>query len=114
MSNTSADAAAALYVDVEHALAYSCDTCKNEFDEETVEAVIKRAAANTHGEAITPGLESIYLLAQMREAAGALLVYECETCKGEFDEETVQAVLKRAAANGHGKAITAELEGVTS
>ena len=27
-------------------------------DEETVEAVIKRAAANTHGDAITPQIEA--------------------------------------------------------
>ena len=42
--------------------------------------------------------------------ANAMLQYQCSTCKGAFDEETVQAVLKRAAANTHGDAITPQIE----
>lgn len=33
------------------------------FDEETVQAVLKRAAANTHGEEITPQIESAIAVA---------------------------------------------------
>ncbi len=39
-------------------LAYQCDSCTGQFDEATVNAVLKRAAANTHGGAITPLIES--------------------------------------------------------
>ena len=39
-----------------------------------------------------------------------LLVHSYSTCTGQFDEETVQAVLKRAAANTHGEAITPQIE----
>ena len=91
-------------------LVYQCATCEGRFDESTVEAVLKRAAANTHGEAITPELEAAVRAARVRDEARALLVYHCQTCKGEFDEETIEAVLKRAAANTHGEAITPELE----
>lgn len=103
--------AAARIHDAAHAmLVYQCSTCSGEFDESTVEAVLKRAAANTHGEAITPELEAAVRMARIRDEARELLVYTCSTCKGQFDEETVAAVLKRAAANTHGEAITPILE----
>ena len=102
-------------------LVYHCSTCKGAFDEETVEGVLKRAAANTHGGAITPELEAAseptgidreiaLRLAKIYDEADAVLKYQCSTCKGAFDEETVEGVLKRAAANTHGEAITPELE----
>jgi DNA-directed RNA polymerase subunit RPC12/RpoP len=107
---TKALGAAKLY-DVAHAmLQYHCSTCTGGFDEATVEAVLKRAAANTHGEAITPELEAAVRIMRIRDDALAELVYACSTCKGSFDEETVQAVLKRAAANTHGEAITPQIE----
>jgi len=68
--------------------------------------VLKRAAANTHGQAITPELEAAVRMARIRDEAMALLVYHCGTCKNQFDEETYEAVIKRAAANAHGEAIT--------
>ena len=107
---TSALAASRLYDMANAMLQYQCSTCKGAFDEETVQAVLKRAAANTHGDAITPELEAAVLTARIREHAMELLVYSCNTCKGQFDEETVQAVLKRAAANTHGDAITPQIE----
>ncbi len=110
-SELSAALAAAHLHDVAQAmLVYHCDTCKNEFGEETYEAVIKRAAANTHGTAITPELEAAVRIARIRDEAMALLVYQCGTCKNSFDEETYEAVIKRAAANTHGEAITPLLE----
>lgn len=109
-NSEAAIAAAKVYDEVTAQLAYSCEVCTNTFDEPTVEGVLKRAASNAHGDAITPGLEPVYLLGRMREDAHALLVYQCESCTGEFDEATVDAVLKRAAANPHGDAITADLE----
>jgi DNA-directed RNA polymerase subunit RPC12/RpoP len=107
---TNALAAGRLYDMANALLQYQCSTCKGQFDEETVEAVLKRAAANTHGEAITPELEAAVMTARIREEAMKLLVYSCTTCKGQFDEETVEAVLKRAAANTHGEAITPQIE----
>jgi DNA-directed RNA polymerase subunit RPC12/RpoP len=107
---TNALAAARLYDMANAMLQYQCSTCKGAFDEETVEAVLKRAAANTHGEAITPELEAAVITARIREEAMKLLVYACGTCTGQFDEETVEAVLKRAAANTHGEAITPQIE----
>ena len=107
---TNALAASRLYDMANAMLQYQCSTCKGAFDEATVEAVLKRAAANTHGEAITPELEAAVITARIREEAMKLLVYSCSTCKGQFDEETVQAVLKRAAANTHGEAITPQIE----
>jgi rubredoxin len=106
-------------------LMYHCSSCKNAFDEETVEAVLKRAAANTHGGTITPELEAIagettvereiaMRLARIYDEADAVLKYQCQTCKGAFDEETVEAVLKRAAANTHGGAVTPELEAIAA
>jgi DNA-directed RNA polymerase subunit RPC12/RpoP len=106
-------------------LMYHCSSCKNAFDEETVEGVLKRAAANTHGSAITPELEAVagdmtaerqiaLSIARIYDNADAMLKYQCSTCKGAFDEETVEGVLKRAAANSHGSAITPELELVAS
>ena len=91
-------------------LVYHCETCTGQFDESTVEAVLKRAAANTHGEAITPELEAAVRMARIRDEAKALLMYHCESCKNAFDEETYEAVIKRAAANAHGEAITPLLE----
>ena len=91
-------------------LVYQCSTCTGQFDELTVEAVLKRAAANEHGPAITPELEAAVRMARIRDEAAALLVYHCGTCKGSFDEETYEAVIKRAAANVHGEAITPLLE----
>jgi len=44
----------------------------------------------------------------------ARLVYDCPSCAGVFAEHTVEAVLKRAAANRHGSAITPELERIAS
>jgi hypothetical protein len=72
--------------------------------------VLKRAAANTHGQAITPELEAAVRMARIRDEAMALLVYHCGTCKNQFDEETYEAVIKRAAANTHGEAITPTIE----
>jgi DNA-directed RNA polymerase subunit RPC12/RpoP len=107
---TKALGAARIYDMANAMLQYHCSTCKGTFDEETVEAVLKRAAANTHGEAITPDLEAAVGIARIRDEAMKALVYACSTCKGQFDEETVEAVLKRAAANTHGVAITPEIE----
>ena len=91
-------------------LVYQCDTCTGQFDEATVAAVLKRAAANEHGEAITPELEAAVRMARVRDEAKALLIYHCQSCKGEFDEATYEAVIKRAAANTHGEAITPLIE----
>jgi DNA-directed RNA polymerase subunit RPC12/RpoP len=107
---TTALAASRLYDMANAMLQYQCSTCKGAFDEETVQAVLKRAAANTHGDAITPQLEAAVITARIRDEAMKLLVYSCSTCSGQFDEETVQAVLKRAAANTHGDAITPQIE----
>lgn len=41
---------------------------------------------------------------------GPRLVYDCAGCTGTFAERTAEGVLKRAAANRHGTAITPELE----
>src|SRR5882724_11745460 len=95
-------AAARLHDAAHEMLVYHCSTCKGSFDENTVDAVLKRAAANTHGEALTPELEVAARIARIRDEARELLVYHCSTCKGSFDEGTVDAVLKRAAANTHG------------
>ncbi len=102
--------AARMFDMADRMLVYQCETCTGQFDESTVEAVLKRAAANTHGQAITPELEAAVRAARVRDEARALLVYHCATCSGMFDESTVEAVLKRAAANTHGQAITPELE----
>ncbi len=107
---TTALGAAKLYDMANALLRYHCATCSGDFDEATVEAVLKRAAANTHGEAITPELEMAVAIARTRNTALDALVYACATCSGEFDEATVEAVLKRAAANTHGAAITPLLE----
>ena len=103
-------AAARMYDTAEAMLVYHCSTCQGIFGEESYEAVIKRAAANTHGQAITPELETAVRIARIRDEAMKLLVYQCGTCKGSFDEETYEAVIKRAAANTHGSAITPVLE----
>ena len=89
---------------------YHCSTCTAGFDESTVEAVLKRAAANTHGEAISPEFEAATRIMRIRDEAMASLVYACSICRGSFDEETVQAVLKRAAENIHGEKITPQIE----
>ncbi len=102
--------AAKLYDMANAMLQYHCATCTGAFDESTVEAVVKRSAANTHGQAITPELEAAVRVARIRDVAIESLVYACSTCKGSFDEETVQAVLKRAGANTHGEAITPQIE----
>ena len=107
---TNALAASRLYDIANAMLQYQCSTCKGAFDEETVQGVLKRAAANTHGDAITPELEAAVITARIRDEAMKLLVYSCSTCSGQFDEETVQGVLKRAAANTHGDAIAPQLE----
>lgn len=72
--------------------------------------MIKRAAANTHGEALTPEPEAAVRMARVRDDAMALLVYHCGTCRGSFDDETYEAIIKRAAANSHGEAITPQIE----
>lgn len=105
-------AAAQIHDAAQRMLAYQCATCSGRFDEATVEAVLKRAAANEHGDAITPELEAAVRMARIRDEARALLVYHCSTCKGSFDEETYEAVIKRASANAHGEAITPLLERV--
>ena len=51
-------------------------------------------------------------LARGADNSGLRLVYSCLTCVGVFGEGTAEAVLKRAAANRHGPAITPELEGL--
>lgn len=107
---TNALAASRLYDMANAMLKYQCASCKGAFDESTVAAVLKRAAANTHGEAITPELEAAVITARIRDEAMKLLIYSCSTCKGQFDEDTVQAVLKRASANTHGEAITPQIE----
>lgn len=98
-------------------LVYHCATCTGTFAEPTAEGVLARAAANRHGFAITPELESItrdeetaLRLLWIRSEADRVLKYHCDTCTGAFDESTVEGVLKRAAANAHGEAITPELE----
>jgi hypothetical protein len=58
----------------------------------------------------SPAAEAALSAARIRDMASAMLAYQCDTCRGEFDESTVEAVLKRAAANTHGEAITPELE----
>ena len=63
---------------------------------------------------ITPELAAALSAARIREAAERMLVYHCSSCTGAFDEATVEGVLKRAAANTHGAAITPELESVAS
>lgn len=103
-------AAAQIHDHAMRMLIYHCDTCTGQFEEADIAAVLKRAAANTHGEAITPELEAAVRMARIRDEAKALLVYHCQTCKGEFDEETYEAVIKRAAANTHGGAITPLIE----
>jgi hypothetical protein len=107
---TKALAAAQIHDAAMRMLVYHCETCKGIFGEESYEAVIKRAAANEHGQAITPELEAAVRIARIRDEAKALLVYHCQSCKGEFDEETYEAVIKRAAANSHGEAITPLIE----
>ena len=102
--------AARLYDMAEQMLVYECQSCTGEFAESTVEAVIKRAAANTHGQAITPELEGVARALRVRDEAKAMLVYRCATCTGRLDESTVEAVIARAAANTHGEAITPHLE----
>lgn len=102
--------AAQLYDMAQRTLVYECETCTGGSDESTVEAVIKRAAANTHGQAITPELEGVARAVRVRDEARALLVYRCATCTGRFDESTVEAVIKRSAADTHGEAITPYLE----
>lgn len=59
---------------------------------------------------VTPQLEAALAAARMHDEAVRMLVYQCSTCTGQFDESTVEAVLKRAAANAHGEAITPLLE----
>lgn len=107
---TKALAAAQIHDAAQRMLVYHCETCTGQFGEESYEAVIKRAAANEHGEAITPEIEAAVRIARIRDEARALLVYHCQSCKGEFDEETYEAVIKRAAANSHGEAITPLIE----
>ena len=106
----SALAAAQIHDAAMRMLVYQCDTCTGQFDEATVAAVLKRAAANEHGEAITPELEAAVRMARVRDEAKALLIYHCQSCRGEFDEATYEAVIKRAAANTHGEAITPLIE----
>ncbi len=83
--------------------------------------MLKRAAANAHGGAITPELERVagmdspqrdiaLRLARIRDDSDAVLKYQCASCNGTSDEATVEGVLKCAAANAHGSAITPELE----
>ena len=102
-------------------LVYHCASCTGTFDEPAIAGVLKRAAANTHGGAITPELERVtgvegpqrdiaLRLARIRDDADAVLKYQCASCNGTFDEATIEGVLKRAAANTHGSAITPELE----
>lgn len=107
---TKALAAAKLYDMSSALLQYHCSTCTGKFDEATVEAVIKRAAANAHGDAITPELEAAVAIGRIRHQALDSLVYACASCSGSFDEKTVEGVLKRAAANTHGEAITPLIE----
>lgn len=59
---------------------------------------------------VTPELHAALAASEIHAAAHRMLVYHCDTCTGQFDEATVQAVLKRAAANEHGEAITPDLE----
>ena len=102
-------------------LVYHCASCTGAFDEPTIAGVLKRAAANTHGGAITPELEAVagvegpqrdiaLRLARIRDDADAVLKYQCASCNGTFNEATIEGVLKRAAANTPGSAITPELE----
>jgi hypothetical protein len=59
---------------------------------------------------LTPEITNALAAGRLYDMANALLQYQCSTCKGQFDEETVEAVLKRAAANTHGEAITPQIE----
>ena len=58
------------------------------------------------GTTLTPEVTNALAASRLYDMANAMLQYQCSTCKGAFDEETVQGVLKRAAANTHGDAIT--------
>jgi hypothetical protein len=62
------------------------------------------------GTSLTPEVTTALAASRLYDMANAMLQYQCSTCKGAFDEETVQAVLKRAAANTHGDAITPQIE----
>lgn len=59
---------------------------------------------------LTPEITNALAASRVYDMANAMLQYQCSTCKGQFDEETAQAVLKRAAANTHGGAITPQIE----
>ena len=58
------------------------------------------------GISLTPEITNALAASRLYDMANAMLQYQCSTCKGAFDESTVEAVLKRAAANTHGEAIT--------
>lgn len=60
---TNALAASRLYDIANAMLKYQCSTCRDAFDEATVEAVLTRSAANTHGGAITPQIEAALAVA---------------------------------------------------
>ena len=63
-----------------------------------------------YGPSLTLELAAALAAARLWEAASQMLIYRCASCTGTFDEATVEGVLKRAAANAHGSAITPELE----
>lgn len=62
------------------------------------------------GISLTPEITTALAASRLYDMANAMLKYQCSTCKGAFDESTVEAVLKRAAANTHGEAITPQIE----
>jgi len=59
---------------------------------------------------LTPEVTNALAASRVYEWRTRCSQYQCSTCKGAFDEETVQAVLKRAAANTHGETITPQIE----
>lgn len=85
-----------------------CTTCE-QFDERTVEGVIKRAAANEHGDAMTPELEEALRLSRMQESARHSIRFHVS---GTGDEAAVIAIIQASDASPHGKEITPEIERV--
>jgi hypothetical protein len=52
--------AARMYDTAQRMVQFQCATCSGECDESTVEGALKRAAADTHGQAITPEIEAAF------------------------------------------------------
>ena len=85
-----------------------CTTCE-QFDERTVEGVLKRAAVNEHGDAMTPELEEALRLSRTQDATRASIRFHVA---GTLDEAEVIKIIQASDASPHGKEITPELERV--